>query len=208
MAMQLGLENKKQVRLVAALFAVILIAGGWEIYTSLFASPSAAPRPIPVAAPATPEKKTPSTQVSEAEGPAAQKLTNAGIDPSLHLEKLLASEAVEYAGSGRNIFSADSIPVHIEAPIKSPRANAPVATGPPQPPPPPKPPAIDLKFFGYTVAADKSLHAFFVHGEDIFMARTGEVIEHRYKVGIIRPSSVQVTDLPYNNTQTLALMSF
>ena len=200
MALRLGAENKRQVYLVVALFAIILVVGGWEIYGE-FATPSA-PRtaPAPIAARSTPAVATGQSVA----GPEAQKLNNAGIDPTLHFDKLAQSEDVDYAGSGRNIFSADSAPVKIPEPVKSARNVAPAVVAPPQPGPP-KPPNIDLKYFGYTEAKNQPLKAFFSHGDDIFMATTGDVVDHRYKVGAIKPGSVEITDLSYNNTQTISL---
>jgi hypothetical protein len=203
MAMRLGTENKRQVYLVVVLFAFLFIYGGWRLY-DMVTSPSTLPRTIPTAAVPRPATGTVSTPA----GPEAEKLSNADLDPTLHFDKLTQSEEVRYAGTGRNIFSADSAPVQIEAPIKSARAGAPVVSLPLAAQAPPRPPAIDLKYFGYTQAPDKSLQAFFTHGDDIFMARTGEIVDHRYKVGAIKPGSVQITDMAYNNTQTLGLSAF
>ncbi|MGA2671727.1 MAG: hypothetical protein ABSE99_00755 [Terracidiphilus sp.] len=205
MAMPLGAENKRQVALVIVLFAVVLGIGGWQIY-GMFAGPSTPSRLVP--APTAPATARPAAGApAAAAGPSAQKLNEAELDPSLHFDKLAQSEQVEYLGTGRNIFSAESVPVEIERPVKSARIGQPNVNAPQAAPEPPRPPAIDLKYFGYTQAKDKSLKAFFVHGDDIFVARTGEIVDHRYKIGAIQPGSVQVTDLSYNNTQNLPLQT-
>jgi hypothetical protein len=212
MALQKGTEKKWQVYLVATLFAAIVGLGGWEIKDNFFSSAPEPARPAAVAAirpaaqtvPANGRAAAP-TQPASA-GQEAQKLSNAGIDPSLHLDKLALTEDVEYLGTGRNIFSAESAPppVRIENPVAGPRPGQPGVTEASATPAAPKAPPIDLTYFGYTQAKDKSLQAFFIHGEDIFVARTGEIVDHRFKVGAISPLSVEVTDLGYNNTQRLA----
>ena len=212
MAIPLGTENKRQVYIVAGLFAVVLLGAVYELY-DYFSGPStpAAPPPVPtvsVRQPATGSTRpgTAAAGSQSAAGADAEKLSNTGLDPTVHFEKLAQSEDVEYAGTGRNIFSADSVPVKIEEPVGPARPGAAnvVAAGPPVVVAP-QAPAIDLKYFGYTLAKDKTIKAFFTHGDDIFMARSGEVVDHRYKVGAILPASVEVTDLSYNNTQKLTL---
>jgi hypothetical protein len=204
MALKLGTENKRQVYIASGLFAIVIIGGIYEISTYFGGSPTPTPRPAPVQ---TASANRSAASRSAAQGPEAQKLTNEGLDPTLHFDKLAESEAVEYEGTGRNIFSADSAPVKIEPLVAQarPGSGAPTVVAQIGPPPPPKPPAIDLKYFGYALSRDKSIKAFFSHGEDIFVAKAGEIVDHRYKVGAILPASVEVTDLGYNNTETLKL---
>ena len=162
MAIPLGTENKRQVYIVVALFAVILAVGGYELFgpfggSSTSTPPTAAPRP-------------PAKAASSSAHPAAGSRSAAG-------------------------------PV----PIGPARPDQPHVVPPQIANEPPRAPAIDLKYFGYTQARDKTMKAFFTHGDDVFMAKSGEIVDHRYKVGTILPASVEVTDLSYNNTQKLTL---
>jgi hypothetical protein len=205
MAIKLGTENKRNVIIVAILISIAAYLG----LSQLLSSP---PSPAP-SAPATAQRHSATGRASRAGGTnavetsgEARKIPSINLDPTLHLERLTASESIEYAGTGRNIFSMDSTPIRIEKALASARPvnhTASVYT----PPPAPHPPAIDLKYFGYSVAPNGTRRAFLLHGEDIFDAGVGEIVDHRFKVVAIAPTGVQITDLGYNNTQTLPLES-
>jgi len=210
MAIKVGTENKRNVIIAVVLFVILA-------YLAVSQLTGGPPTPKPVTAPVVtsqPGVRTPiqptgtqairTTTASEATAPAAHKIAGLGLDPALHLEKLAVSESIEYAGSGRNIFSADSTPVVVEQ-ARAPARPVQTALAANLPPPIPQPPAIDLHYFGYSANREGKKQAFLMHGEDIFEAQAGEIVNHRYKVVDVEPHSVQVTDLSYNNTQTLPL---
>jgi hypothetical protein len=164
---------------------------------------AAAPAPAQQQATA-PERAGPGNGQGNEGGREAKKLPPLEkLDPTLHPELMAGAEALEYSGAGRNIFSLVSAPVVIPKPIAPPRLTSQIQV-PTGPPPPPPPPPIDLKFFGYS-ANNGARKAFLLHGEDVFIAMEGDVVDHHYKVVKITPVSIQVTDLLYNNTQTLPL---
>jgi hypothetical protein len=217
MALALGTENRRQV-IIASVLGVILVICVFVVFHMFFGSSSPSDSgPVPAAppaqnqpaqnppAPAGGQPATSSSATSPSAGNEAQRLSNAGIDPALHFDKLAQSEDVEYSGSGRNIFSAESIPIAIPKPIAPIRPNGALPVAQNTPPPPPKPPAIDLRYFGYSQDEHKVLKAFFMHGDDIFMAKTGDIVDHRFKIGAIHPLNVEVTDLAYNNTQVVEI---
>jgi len=111
-----------------------------------------------------------------------------------------------YSGSGRNIFSTASAPIEIPKPIASarPKPVVPVYTPPPGPPPPPP---IDLKFFGTATSANGKRQAFLLHGQDVFLASEGDIVQRRYRVVGVMASSILVEDMPNNNRQTLPLIA-
>lgn len=194
--MKSGLENKRN-RIVLGVLLTVLIVAGIYFVDAMFGGSS--PAPAPVAA-----RRTPAAAGSTASaGPSAQKVPAlATLDPTLHPEIMAGAESLVYNGEGRNIFSMSSAPPKIEkvsGPVRpQEKAAAAVPTGPPPPP------AIDLTFFGYETE-NGTKKAFLLHGDNVFIASEGDVVDHHYKVLKINPLSIQVTDLLYNNTQTLPL---
>jgi hypothetical protein len=211
MALKVGTENKRNVIIAGVLFAVAVGLAIYQLTGGPSTPPAPAPSPVqPITvrqAPTAPAIRTTTggNLVRPGIGPAARQVASSGLDPALHLEKLAMSESIEYAGNGRNIFSAESAPVPIETAAAGARPGPEVAAVNTGPPPPPQPPAIDLKFFGYSANKDGKREAFLLHGDDIFEAAAGEIVNHRYKVVTVDQHSIQITDLSYNNTQTLQL---
>ena len=207
--MNLGLENKKKTMMVVGLGVVMFFAFAYQF--GCFSS-----TPPPPQQPTAPVVKTVSTTDTHAAAPTAVPAgksvepiaTTAGeLDPTLRMEGMLDAESLLYNGSGRNIFSMQSAPPPV------PKAIAPARpTGPPPPPapyvppPPPPPPPIDLKFFGTEMGKDGSnKRAFLLHGEDVFIAGPGDIVDRRYKINAILPNGIMIEDLPNNNTQMVPL---
>lgn len=194
MSLKAGFEDKKKVALAAVLGIVILFLVLRMVFSMLGGS---APQDVPPTIAQVPARA--GAQHEAVKVPASSMMQ---LDPTLHPEWMAAAESLKYRGSGRNIFSMSSTPVAIEKPIGSVRPNAQpaVAQGPPPPP------AIDLKFFGFESDSGGAQKAFLLHGDDVFIAATGDVVDHRYKVVQIGPLSIQIQDIPYNDTQTLPLI--
>jgi hypothetical protein len=209
MALRVGAENKPKLYAAIGLGVLVLIIAIFQVPKFIGGSTPApaAPPPAPVAA--TQKASAPSDGSSSSSATAtaypheAVQLPSASaLDPTLHPELMAQAEDTTYSGNGRNIFSPNSVaptPVHIEKP-------KPFRQGPPPPPPgPPPPPAIDLKFYGYSSMDGGNRQIFLLHGDDIFLAHQGDVVDRRYRVVAIRPFSVEIEDIPYHNTQSLPL---
>ena len=195
----IGSEDKRKVAVAAGLGVVVLALA----FNTLFGGGSPAPPSVPAAS----VRPTIATASPVRSKGTAAPIPNS-LDPALHPELMAETENFLYTGSGRNIFSRESAPP-IERAIASARPSqqapppVPVAvnTGPPPPPP------VDLKFFGFAARKNGTRRVFLTHGDDVFVASEGDVVSHRYKIVSIAPSSVQVEDLAYRNTQTLPLVN-
>jgi hypothetical protein len=185
-----------------AIGAFVVLALGILYYQLRDDSP--APRPAQaIAAPQTVSSQPKATKSGEAKNVGT---TAAQLDPTLKMGPMLVAERLVYSGSGRNIFSTTSAPVEIPKPIAAarPKPVVPVYTPPPGPPPPPP---IDLKFFGTATAANGRRQAFLLHGDDVFLAADGDIVQRRYRVITVSANSILVEDMTNNNRQTLPLMA-
>jgi len=187
---KLGSENRNKLVASVVLMGIALVLVGRLIFAS------GAP------APASSEVSTRADRLvprNRAHGLKGRKLPMAprSIDPSLRTDWLKVSEDRKYAGSGRNIFLAQvEIPKPVAPPIPD---KVPIVQGPPPPPP------INLKFYGFASEPGEPKRIFLSQGEDVFIAREGDIIDRRYKVLRITPTQVEIEDVLNNNRQNIPL---
>ncbi|HSY68700.1 MAG TPA: hypothetical protein VK813_08655 [Edaphobacter sp.] len=207
--MRLTPDQQKKGGLIAA-FALIAVGVLYYDFHDDSTPPPAAPAvTAPVNSPSSAKTPVVAVPPGNVAGAAAKHLgtTSAQLDPTLRMEAMLVTESLVYSGSGRNIFSASSVPIDIPKPIAPARPKPGPPPPPPPPPGPPPPPPIELKFFGTATAPNGTRRAFLLHGDDVFLASDGDIVQRRYKVISVLANSIVVEDMTNNNRQTLPLLA-
>lgn len=188
--MKLGLEDKRKTTWAVVLGVVAILAAAYE-FIPMFTQSSPPQTSAEAAAPG------PSSVALRPRGKAAKKLERENLDPTLRLDLLAAVEQTQYQGNQRNIFVSQAEPVDI------PKPKGPGHTDTSQPPawaPPPVPqaPPIPLKFYGFASEPGEPKRIFLSMGEDVFVAGEGEIVNRRYKVIRISPTSVEIQDMVFS----------
>jgi hypothetical protein len=191
---KLGTENRKQVIALAVLGGIAVLMMAYEFWPSSTSTMPTTPQTATTAAKPAMRRNASGRMVAVLEP---------RLDPTLDLKLLSQSEEIKYAGNGRNIFVAGSVAV-IEKP-KGPGVTDREEAGIRQPPPIPAPPPITLKFFGFANRPGETKKVFLSQGEDIFIAAEGDIVDRRYRVLRISPTTVDVEDVLNNNRQSLPL---
>lgn len=201
--MKLGAENRNKVIAACVLGGLAVLLVLRALFFSGAPVPVATPTPVPTATPAaTPAGSHRAVgRVRPVHGGRKMVAAPRSIDPSLRYDWLKASEDTKYEGSGRNIFTAQAeIPQPLAPGVTDKQKQQ--AEGPPSPPPPPP---INLKFYGFASKPGEPKKVFLSQGEDVFIASEGEIIDRRYKVVRITPTSVEIEDVLSNNRQSIPL---
>lgn len=188
--MKLGTENKTKTAIAAGL----LVVAAFALYNWMSSGDQTSSTPSATTAPLSSANK-PAKPGAKKSGPV---LLAQSLDPTLRVDLLKSSEDVTYKGLGRDIFQNQPEPV--------PQPVVPVVHDN-TPPPPPPPPPIPLKFYGFAGNKSGPKQVFLSKGDDIFVAKEGQVIDRRYKILKIGATSIEVEDVLTNNRQTLPLTS-
>jgi hypothetical protein len=189
----IGAENKKQVRWMIALLVIAVLVG---IYNFVDFGTSSANSPSPASTSAGNQQKKPAV---------AETADNSTLDPRLRKDILEASQRIKYEAGGRNIFRMEEKPPQLAADVRTREPFGP--NPPPTPTPPPPPPPIPLKFYGFASKPTEPKKIFLFDEGEVFVARQGDIVERKYKVIQINNTSVIIEDVLTNNKQTIPLIA-
>lgn len=190
--MKLGIENRKQMIAAAVLGVFLLLVVVYQFMPSSSTIASTAPATngaegISLKAARATARRNSGSGLAKKERPPQS------LDPTLHLEQLAATEQIKYEGSGRNIFVSQADPT---IPTAHGNGTTDIKTAPGwQLPSVTAPPPIPLKFFGFASKPGQPKKIFLSKGEDVFIAGEGEIVDRRYKVVRITPTSVEIQDM-------------
>jgi hypothetical protein len=190
---KIGAENKKEVRWMIALLAILLLVG---IYNFVDFGTSSANSPAP--APAT---STQTTTQTARKSTSPTQLTDSTLDPRLRLDILAVSQSKKYEAGGRNIFRMEEL--KSITPIVGSVRKEYTVEAPPTPTPTPPPPPIPLKFYGFASNGSDPKRIFLADEGVVFVARQGDIVERKYKVIQINNTSVVNEDKLNSNRQTI-----
>jgi len=136
------------------------------------------------------------------------------FDPTLRTDLLdkLASVRIEQVQRSLFDFSTAAAPAHAKLPDPRIDVQAQHMIGPELPPPPPAPPVkpppppITLKFYGRALPLKGGVkRVFCLINDEVKIPAEGDVLQRRYKIRRIQPTSVLVEDLQSSNQQTLPI---
>ncbi len=227
--MKVGAEPKKIATLVALVGAALVI-----FYYQFSSGPEAA-APTRTAPPAARQVRSAADQLLESASIRArsnnqrinndfkptlkrtkqgQTLDASKIDPTLRLDLLAKVQSAGYEGVERNLFLFGAPKPKVTTPPPGEAASTaalaaaakPAGNDPPAAPSKPPPPPITMKYFGFANRqGDARKRAFFMDGEEIYVAAEGDIIKKRYKIVRVGINSVVVEDLDHKSQQTLPL---
>ena len=120
-------------------------------------------------------------------------------DPRLRTDILDASRKVKYEPGNRNPFALGVVIPPIDASVR---------TGPTPTPPPPTPtpwPKIPVKYYGFASKPGEPKKVFLKpeDKEQIYIVAQGEIIDRRYRLVQIQPTSVTMEDVLTGNRQPI-----
>lgn len=186
-------KQKKQAIVAASLLGVIVVLGLWDLRGTGTTSAHTVQSRVDVA--------TPHAKLKNAAS------SSSALPTSFHLrlDELARAESIEYSANTHNLFNSAPV-TPIEAPIASPRP-APVTIPTPVVKEAPAKPSFDIKYAGYAVSEPGKMDGLFMRGDDLSVARAGDIIFHRFRVVSIQPNGAQLTDMVSNQTQPVLVAS-